>query len=384
MVYAPDVLHPPKRGSTLLTRNELVAVMPRAASIADRVTPALDAAMQRFQIDAPARRAAFLAQLAHESGQLQRWTENLNYGWQGLLKTFSKYFRTEAEARNLERKPERIANRVYGGRMGNGDEASGDGWRYRGRGPIQLTGKDNYRICGTAIGVDLLSEPERLESPEVGCLAAAWFWSTKGLNTLADAGDFVRITKLINGGLNGLEDRAAFWERAKATFGVSAPAVAFRRGFRPTAGATTLERAKTRAGAARKKPAKRRVSAVKKATTKAPKPRITAAKKTATKPRKPRVTAVKKLGTKAAKPRATAAKKKAAKTTGLPRATAAKKAAKRTAKLAKGMAKLARATVKRPRAKAASPRPARASGRRVTARVRPRRLASRKPPRRKR
>jgi putative chitinase len=139
--------------------------MPRAASIADRVIPALDAAMQRFQIDAPARRAAFLAQLAHESGQLQRWTENLNYGWQGLLKTFSKYFRTEAEARNLERKPERIANRVYGGRMGNGDEASGDGWRYRGRGPIQLTGKDNYRICGTAIGVDLLRGCENFPRP---------------------------------------------------------------------------------------------------------------------------------------------------------------------------------------------------------------------------
>ena len=195
----------------MLTRNDLVAVMPRAASVADQVTPALDAAMARYEIDTPARMAAFLAQLAHESGQLQRWNENLGYRWQRLRQVFPKYFKTDAEAQAFDRQDERIANRVYGGRLGNGPEDSGDGWRYRGRGPIQLTGKDNYRTCGAAIGVDLVSQPERLETPEVGCLAAGWFWSKRGLNALADAGDFVAITKKINGGLIGLEDREAFW-----------------------------------------------------------------------------------------------------------------------------------------------------------------------------
>ena len=208
----------------MLTRDDLVAVMPRAASAADGVTEALGAAMARFEIDRPARKAAFLAQLAHESGQLSRWAENLSYRWPRLRQIFPKYFRTDAEAQAFDRQPERIANRVYGGRLGNGPEASGDGWRYRGRGPIQLTGKSNYRTCGAALGVDLVAEPALLETPEVGCLAAAWFWADKGLNALADAGDFVTITRRINGGLIGLADRRELWERAKAVFGV-APAM---------------------------------------------------------------------------------------------------------------------------------------------------------------
>ena len=208
----------------MLTRDDLVAVMPRAASAADGVTEALGAAMARFEIDRPARKAAFLAQLAHESGQLSRWAENLSYRWPRLRQIFPKYFRTDAEAQAFDRQPERIANRVYGGRLGNGPEASGDGWRYRGRGPIQLTGKSNYRTCGAALGVDLVAEPELLETPEVGCLAAAWFWADKGLNALADAGDFVTITRRINGGLIGLADRRELWERAKSVFGV-APAM---------------------------------------------------------------------------------------------------------------------------------------------------------------
>ena len=255
----------------MLTRDELVAVMPRAAGTADQVLPALDAAMQRFQIDTPAREAAFLAQLAHESGQLRHWAENLNYGWEGLRKVFKKYFPTEADARAYDRQPERIANRVYGGRMGNGPESSGDGWRYRGRGPIQLTGKDNYRACGAAIGVDLVNEPERLETPETGCLAAAWFWTNKGLNALADAGDFLKITKLINGGYNGLPERADFWERAKAAFGVIAPPVVMPRARRAPVGAARRKPkpAVVRAGAARKKPTKPRLKVGKR---KAPRP----------------------------------------------------------------------------------------------------------------
>ena len=209
-----------------MTRAELAAVMPLAAKAPDAVVGALDAAMRRFEIATPARMAAFCAQLAHESGQLQRWTENLSYRWERLRQVFPKYFPSDAEARPFDRKPERIANRVYANRMGNGPEASGDGWRYRGRGPIQLTGKDNYRACGQGIGVDLVDDPDLLVTPEPGCLAAAWFWARNGLNALADAGDFVTITRRINGGLNGLAERREFWERAKAVFGVPAVAAA--------------------------------------------------------------------------------------------------------------------------------------------------------------
>jgi putative chitinase len=236
----------------MLTRDVLVAVMPRAAGVADRVVPALAAAMARYGIDTPARVAAFLAQLAHESGQLQRWSENLSYRWPRLREVFPKYFRTDDDAKPFDRQPERIANRVYANRMGNGAEASGDGWRYRGRGPIQLTGKDNYRACGAGIGVDLVSDPGRLESPEAGCLAAGWFWNARGLNALADAGDFVAITRRINGGTIGLEERRMFWERAKAALGIAAPALAgARAGSAPRAGKARPPRRKPR------KPAKR-------------------------------------------------------------------------------------------------------------------------------
>jgi putative chitinase len=272
----------------MLTREELVAVMPRAAAAAMDFTPPLDAAMRRFEIDRPARCAAFLAQLAHESGELRQWTENLNYSWQALRKVFPKYFPTDAAAQAYHRQPEKIANRVYGGRMGNGGEASGDGWRYRGRGPIQLTGKDNYRACGQAIGVDLVNRPELLETPEVGCLAAAWFWSSRGLNPLADAGKFLTITRRINGGTHGLDERMRYWEQARAVFGVAAPAELERLRPRrkpkaapkrkPAPKPTRKRAARAKAGArarpaqtarkAKKAPAKRRSAPRRKATVK--------------------------------------------------------------------------------------------------------------------
>jgi predicted chitinase len=143
-----------------LTRAELEAVMPLAGRVPDAVVDALDAAMRRFEIDTPPRMAAFSAQLAHESGQLQRWAENLSYRWERLRQVFPKYFPSDEAARPFDRKPERIANRVYANRMGNGPESSGDGWRYRGRGPIQLTGRDNYRACGQGIGVNLAADPD--------------------------------------------------------------------------------------------------------------------------------------------------------------------------------------------------------------------------------
>jgi putative chitinase len=272
----------------VLTRADLEAVMPLAAKLPDSVIDALDAAMRRFEINTPSRMAAFAAQLAHESGQLQRWTENLNYRWERLRQVFPKYFTSDAQAQAFDRKPERIANRVYASRLGNGPEASGDGWRYRGRGPIQLTGRDNYRACGSAIGVDLVEDPDLLATPGPGCLAAAWFWARNGLNALADAGDFVTITRRINGGLNGLAERRAFWEQAKMAFGVPV-AVPAEVGARQAAKAAARPRRKVRrAPKRRRRPARSKGSPVPRRSrsggaTRAPRTR----RKAAARPRRP-------------------------------------------------------------------------------------------------
>jgi putative chitinase len=178
------------------------------------------AAMAEFGITTPQRQAAFLAQLAHESGEFTRWEENLNYSWHGLRKVFPKYFPANDLAKAYHRQPERIANRVYANRMGNGGPLSGDGWRYRGRGPLQLTGKANYKKFGDLLGVDLISHPARAASPEVGFRIAGAYWRENGLNELADKGEFKAITILINGGLNGLEHREAYYERLKSALGI--------------------------------------------------------------------------------------------------------------------------------------------------------------------
>ncbi len=207
----------------MITRVQLLAIMPGAAQAVPIFLRPLCAAMERYAIDRPARQAAFLAQLAHESGQLRRVQENLNYSWEGLRKVFPRHFRSDAEAQAYDRQPERIANRVYANRMLNGDEASGDGWRFRGRGPIQVTGRENYRKAGQALGIGLESDPDHMLDPATGCLAAAWFWHSRGLNTLADADSengFREITRRINGGFLGLEERIHFWERARQVLGL--------------------------------------------------------------------------------------------------------------------------------------------------------------------
>ncbi|MBL8698964.1 MAG: hypothetical protein JNK67_11365 [Alphaproteobacteria bacterium] len=207
----------------MLTRAQLLAFMPNSANVADRFVRPLNEAMERYSINTPARQAAFLAQLAHESAELRRTQENLNYSWERLRKVFPRFFRTDAEAQSYDRQPERIANRVYANRMLNGDETSGDGWRYRGRGPIQVTGRENYRKCGQALGMNLESDPDRMLDPTVGCLAAAWFWHSRGLNSLADADDengFREITRRINGGFTGLVERIGFWEKARQAVGL--------------------------------------------------------------------------------------------------------------------------------------------------------------------
>jgi putative chitinase len=158
------------------------------------------------------RAAHFFAQTAHESGNFKAFSENLNYGAKGLRGIFGKYFPTDAMARAYERQPQKIANRVYANRMGNGDEASGDGWKYRGRGPLQLTGKNNYRAFGKYIG----REQEVLDNPdivanELGFESALWFFDANKLWGICDQGindaAILALTKRINGGTHGLDDR---------------------------------------------------------------------------------------------------------------------------------------------------------------------------------
>ena len=178
--------------------------------IPDNVIAQIPSVMSTFKIDTALRLSHFLAQCGHESAGFKAIQENLNYGAKGLLGIFKKYFPTEAKALQYERKPEKIANLVYGSRMGNGDEASGDGYKFRGRGYIQLTGKNNYVAFGKAINEDIDANPD-LVATKYPLLSAAWFWSSNSLNALADKGaddaSVTAITKRVNGGTIGLPDR---------------------------------------------------------------------------------------------------------------------------------------------------------------------------------
>lgn len=164
---------------------------------------------EHFDISTPNRMAMFLAQTAHESGNFSATEENLNYAAKALLAFWPKKFAGVADA--YARKPEKIANRAYSDRMGNGPEASGDGYSYRGRGLIQLTGKDNYTACGKALGIDLAANPDQVSRDPVAVLSAGWFWDTRKLNQWADKGDVLTVTKKINGGTIGLEDRTSHY-----------------------------------------------------------------------------------------------------------------------------------------------------------------------------
>jgi putative chitinase len=173
--------------------------------------------IEEFEINTPERISMFLAQIGHESGGLTKLHENLNYKPARLLQIFPKYFRdVDPEDYNT---PEKIANRVYASRMGNGDEDSGDGYRFRGRGAVQLTGKLNYTACGTDLEVDLIENPDWLETPEGAIMSAAWFWDQRDLNDYADKGDVLTVTKKINGGTIGLDERKELYEEALKIFG---------------------------------------------------------------------------------------------------------------------------------------------------------------------
>ena len=168
----------------MITAEQLHQILPHAKSRVDMFLQPLNDAMDEFGIDTPQRQAAFLAQIAHESGEL-------------------RYVR------------ELASGKAYEGRSGLGNVVAGDGVRFKGRGLIQITGRANYASCGSALELDLLATPELLETPENACRSAAWYWKAHGLNELADAGNFHKITLRINGGLNGYEDRLKYWELAK-------------------------------------------------------------------------------------------------------------------------------------------------------------------------
>lgn len=178
--------------------------------VPDSVIAQLPDTIAKFELNTPLRLAHFLAQAGHESGGFKAVNENLNYGAKGLLGIFKKYFPTPEKAALYERKPEKIANLVYGGRMGNGPEASGDGYRYRGRGYIQLTGKDNYKAFDAVVEENITENPD-LVATKYPLMSAAWFFHKNGLHKIADKGatDAVvtEVTKRVNGGTIGLADR---------------------------------------------------------------------------------------------------------------------------------------------------------------------------------
>jgi putative chitinase len=178
--------------------------------IPDSVISMIPDTAAKFQIDTPLRLAHFLAQCGHESGGFRLTKENLNYSAKGLNGTFKKYFPTLESAVPYERKPDKIANKVYGNRMGNGPESSGEGAKFCGRGYIQLTGKENYTAFGKSINEDILSNPDKVAS-NYALLSAAWFFSKNGLHKMADGGSsddvVTKITKRVNGGTIGLADR---------------------------------------------------------------------------------------------------------------------------------------------------------------------------------
>jgi putative chitinase len=205
-----------------LTEQQLKQLLPKNPYVSYWHT-ALAQLFPDYEINTPQRIAAFVAQCAHESGGFMVLQENLNYKWQSLRKVFPKYFPTDDIAQQYASKPnkqEAIANRVYASRMGNGPEESGDGWRYRGRGLIQLTGRDNYAWFAASLQISPEEATEYLGTFEGAAQSACWFWETNKLNQWADKGDIVTLTKRINGGTIGLQDRIKHYEHALHVLGV--------------------------------------------------------------------------------------------------------------------------------------------------------------------
>lgn len=201
-----------------MTKDQLKQLLPKNPYI-DNWYNALSQLLPDYEINTPQRIAAFMAQCAHESGNFMFLQENLNYKAASLRKVFPKYFPDDATAQAYEKKPEKIANRIYANRMGNGPEESGDGYRYRGRGLIQVTGKTNYTWFAASLEIKPEEAAEYMQTFEGAAQSACWFWESNKLNQWADAGDIVTLTKRINGGTIGLEDRIKHYEHALHVFG---------------------------------------------------------------------------------------------------------------------------------------------------------------------
>ena len=205
-----------------LTKEQLKELLPKNPNV-DYWYDALQKLLPEYEINTPQRIAAFVAQCAHESGGFMVLKENLNYRPATLRKIFAKYFPDDSIAEqycSLPNRQEAIANRVYANRMGNGDEASGDGYRYCGRGLIQLTGKENYTSFADSLEISPEEVPEYLATFEGAAQSACWFWESNNLNQWADKGDILTLTKRINGGTIGLEDRIKHYEHALHVLGV--------------------------------------------------------------------------------------------------------------------------------------------------------------------
>ena len=203
----------------MITEEQIKHGYPSSDSdVVSALVSSLETLAEKYEINSPLRLAHFLAQTAHESGGFRVIEENLNYSADGLSKIFPKYFK-DRDPNEYARNPEKIANVVYASRMGNGDTDSGDGYKFRGRGLIQLTGRSNYTSMAGDLGVDLEQVVEYLGTPDGAVESAAWFWNKNGLNKLADADDVVAVTKRVNGGTIGLEDRQKHTEEFKQILG---------------------------------------------------------------------------------------------------------------------------------------------------------------------
>lgn len=182
--------------------------------------PHINAALARWQIDSPARMAAWIAQCSHESMRFSTLSENLRYlSPEQLCRVWPSRFPSIASTQGCIDNPVELADRVYRGRMGNA--LPGDGFRFRGRGLLAITGRDSYTACAAALGIDCVTTPDMLLQPEHAAMGAAWWWSSRDLNDLADRRDFVRITRVINGGITGLTDRLAIYRQACQVLGVN-------------------------------------------------------------------------------------------------------------------------------------------------------------------
>lgn len=193
-------------------------LFPSAKNPNGDLVAALNEFLPQYEIDTLEKVACFLAQCGHESGYFSRFIENLNYSAAGLLTVFSKYFKTVDHANKYDRRPEAIANLVYANRMGNGDEASGDGWKYRGRGMLQITGRNNYKLFAESQGMTIDEAVEFMGTYEGSVKSACEFWKKNKLNDLCSEEQFSTLTRRINGGLNGLSDRLAIYKKARVLF----------------------------------------------------------------------------------------------------------------------------------------------------------------------